>query len=115
MMPEISLVEKGTSSPTALLGSVALLSVKNSPVCEITSPFKFSNNAQPLQASTGPCARGGLSKHPEVSLGCWAGFLAAPGSLHSPLCRVRQHFCPAGTVGTGLNRSAVADRHQAPF
>ena len=24
-------------------------------------------------------------------------------------------FRPAGTVGTGLNRSAVADRHRAPL
>lgn len=38
-------LRRGTSNPTTLLDSVTLLSVKNSLVCKIISPFKFYKKA----------------------------------------------------------------------
>lgn len=32
-----------------------------------------------------------------------------------PPCADRGVLCPSGAIGTGLSRSAIADRHQAPF
>ena len=52
----------------------------------------------------------------QVPPGCRLGFLVVPWSSWSPCCRLRQQFfCPAGTEGTGWNRSANADRHRAPL
>lgn len=96
--------KKGHSSPPARLDSVTLLSVKNSLLCEVISLFSSSKNGQRRKPQR------------PLTLEGWVG-PRRPGRLGPcrALCCVRQHFRPAGTVGTGLNRSAVADRHQAPF
>lgn len=94
--------KKGHSSPRARLDSVTLFSVKNPVLCEVISPFSKNGQRRKPQRSL---HSGGLSD-PRLS--------GRPGPCRA-LCYARQHFRPAGTVGTGLNRSAVADRHRAPF
>lgn len=99
-----------------------LLSVKNPPVCDFlflpSSLMTYVPCKLASPASLNWCPSWGRSsQHCQSLLGCcvhfWPGLTWGVCSPHP--CTERGAFCPSGAIGTGLSRSAIADRHQAPF